>query len=108
MAFTSLDLFARLLLIERKDALQWGVDPAADPAEIRKPKPMVLAGGARSVESLASPMSDIGPKGADTAIRQIPSKPEDDGVVITPLDVLLKLMTSPRALACIFSTFVYG
>ena len=108
MAFTSLDLLARLLLIERKEALQWGVDPAADPAEIQKFKPMVLTGGARSAESLGSPMSDIGPKEADTAIRQIPSKPEDDGVVITPLGVLLKLATSPRALVCIFSTFVYG
>ena len=110
MAFAGVDLFARLLLIERKNAIRWGVDPAADPTEIPASKFQVPMGGVDSVESFGS-QADTTPKeptGSDFIVRQILAEPEDDHVVITPLGVLLKLLTSPRALVCIFSTFVYG
>ena len=110
MTFAGIDLFARLLLIERKDAIRWGVDPAADPAEIRTFRLQIPTGGAHSVDSFSSP-ADTAPKkptGLDFVVRQTPARPEDNNVVITPLDVLLKLVTSPRALVCIFSTFIYG
>ena len=106
MAFAGVDLFARLLLIERKDAIRWGADPAAG---VRAFKLQALTGGMDSVESFST-MADTIPKrlmGSDFTVRQIPTEPEDDDVVITPLGVLLKLVTSPRALVCIFSRFVY-
>ena len=110
MAFAGVDIFARLLLIERKDAIQWGVDPAVDPTEIRPFRLQVPPSGADSVESFGTP-ADKAPKrpmGSDFTVRQMPAEPEDDGVMITPLGALLKLATSPRALVCIFSAFVYG
>ena len=109
MALAGVDLFARLLLIERKDAIQWGVDPTADPTEIRPSEAQDPTGGVDSVESFSTP-TDKTPKrpmGSDSTVRQMPAEPEND-VVITPLGVLLKLATSPRALVSIFSTFVYG
>ena len=107
MALAGVDLFARLLLIERKEAIQWGVDPAADPAEIRPFK--VPTGRVGSVESFSPPADKAAkrPMGSDFTVRQMPTEPENDAV-ITPLGVLLKLATSPRALVCVFSTFVYG
>ena len=111
MAFAGVDLFARLLLIEKKDAIRWGYDPAANPAEIlAPPRVQIPTGRADSVESLGT-LTDTAskrPMESDSTIRQVPAEPEGDHIVITPLGVLLKLVTSPRALVCIFSTFVYG
>jgi len=115
MGFAALDLIARLLIIERKDAVLWGVDPAADPNEAEKPNPVnsarVLSFENRST-SVGSfcPPSDISVKTVEGPETVISRAPADDVVqhVISPLDVLLRLLTSPRAVVCIFSTFVYG
>ena len=85
------------------------MDPAADPAEIPASKFLVLMGAADSVESFGS-QDDTAPKEPTESgfiVRQIPAEPEDDHDTITPLGVLLKLVTSPRALVCIFSRFIY-
>ena len=113
IAFAGLDLIIRLLVIERKDAIPWGVDPAADPDEVRTPSPasdsppLTLESGSPSVGLLISPTDTKGAFGPGITISQAPS---DDVTqhTITPLDVLFRLLTSPRAVVCIFSTFAYG
>jgi len=164
MAFAGVDLIARLLLIERKDAIPWGVDPTSD---LDKPHALEFPSDSRvrvtleneSVPPLMGssiPLTDVkGIVRTDVTIREVPADdakfasdsrvrvtlenesvsslmrssipltdvkgivgtdvtihevPADDAPqhTITPLNVLLKLMTSPRAVVCIFSTFVYG
>lgn len=116
MAVAAVDLFARILLVERKDALPWGVDPAADPDEGQALRPannprvlLVLENGSPSVGSLVSSPGTFvkGTVRPEITVLRPPVEPVDN-TIITPLGVLLKLMTSPRAVVCIFSTFVYG
>lgn len=112
MAFSTLDLLVRLLVIERKDAIKWGIDPAADPDEVKEPS---LASGSQAL--LISERSQA----VGSSYPQVPkeSKKSDVSVgiasvedtprhSITPLGVLLELVTSARAMVCVFSTFVYG
>jgi len=116
MAFAGVDLIARLLVVERKDSIPWGVDPAADPDETQAPKPAsdsrtlsVLEIGPPSegsfISSIGTDVKEAGGLGATTSQEHVVDAVK---YVITPLDVLLRLLTSPRAVICIFSTFVYG
>ncbi|KAF9646088.1 MFS general substrate transporter [Thelephora ganbajun] len=119
MAFAGLDLIARLLVIERKHAIPWGIDPAADPDEARAKRQnpgndsqaLLIPGiASQSVGSL-NPPTVAGVRTAQSSEIPITQPaPVDDAAqqIITPLDVLLRLVTSPRAVVCIFSTFVYG
>ena len=112
MVFAGIDLIARLLVIERKDAIPWGVDPAADPGETQAPEPANDPQAVSALES-ALPPAELLTSSTNTDSKEA-SKPSqahvDDAAkhVITPLDVLLRLLMSPRAVVCIFSTFVYG
>ena len=116
MAFAGFDLIARLLLVERKDAIPWGVDPAPDLYISHAPTPASDSKARLTVESESVPpsmrsflpLADV--KGAVRSDVTIHKVPADDVPqhTITPLDVLLKLLTSPRAVVCILSTFVYG
>lgn len=116
MAFAAFDLIARLLIIERKDAIPWGVDPAADPDEAKEREPvndsqapLALESGSSSVGSFNSPIgADI--KATEKSGISVDQAPADADArnSVTPLDVLSRLLKSPRAVVCIFSTFVYG
>jgi len=116
MAFVGLDLIARLLLIERKDAIPWGMDPTFG---LRNTHVSEFASDSRprlpfESESKLPPMgpsiSLIDVKGTTKSDLTIHNVPVDDTPqhTITPLEVLLRLLKSPRAVVCIFSTFVYG
>ena len=118
MAFAGVDLIARLLVIERKDAIQWGIDPAADPDETKGPKSpndaqtlAALEGGTPAVGSFDSP-TYVGVDAKTLEKSEVPvvQAPGDEipRDPLTPVDVLCRLLTSPRAVVCIFSTFVYG
>ena len=118
MAFAGVDLIARLLVIERKDAIQWGIDPAADPDETTEPKSSndaqtlaALEGGTPAVGSF-DPPTYVGVDAKTLEKSEVPvvQAPGDEipRDPLTPVDVLCKLLTSPRAVVCIFSTFVYG
>ena len=112
MAFSTFDLLVRLLVIERKDAIKWGIDPAADPDEIKEPR---LANDSRAL--LVHERSQSVGSSSPLVLREAKKSEVVVGVAsvddtpqhsITPLDVLFKLLTSARAMVCVFSTFVYG
>ena len=111
MAIAGVDLIIRLLVIERKDAIPWGVDPAADPDETQATKSagdlQALESGppseGPSISSIGDDVKEPGGPGLTSSQAHV-----DDAVqrVITPLGVLLRLLTSPRVVVCIFSTFL--
>lgn len=116
MAFAGLDLIVRLLVIERKDAIRWGVDPAADPNEAKKRNPTSYSQASltperiqKSVELLTLPVR-ADSRAADESGIDINRAPAGNTPqqTLTPLDVLSRLLASPRAMVCVFSTFIYG
>nr|GAT57538.1 predicted protein [Mycena chlorophos] len=86
------DLIGRLLIIERKDALQWGVDPAAPPTP-------------------ATTTSDA--EKDDTEIGQ-PEVPVVEAAASGPVKhlslvgVMARLGRSSRAVVCLILTFIFG
>jgi len=116
MAFVGLDLIARLLLIERKDAIRWGVDPTFGLHNshilelVSDSRPRLPFKGESELPPIGPSISLIDVKGTTKSDLTIHNVPVNDTPqhTITPLEVLLRLLKSPRAVVCIFSTFVYG
>ncbi|KZV77539.1 MFS general substrate transporter [Peniophora sp. CONT] len=81
---TMVDLVGRLLIIERKDALRYGFDPALD-----------LEKDAENPETGAPPTSP-------------PVDNVQDRAPLSPLAVLAKLTQSSRAMAALVNTFIWG
>lgn len=112
MAFSTFDLLVRLLVIERKDAIKWGVDPAADPDEVKE-RSLANDSRALSVHKTSQSVGSSNPfvfreskkSEIDVGVAPVDETPQHS---ITPLDVLFKILTSARAMVCVFSTFVYG
>ncbi|KAJ6626926.1 major facilitator superfamily domain-containing protein [Mycena sp. CBHHK59/15] len=87
------DLIGRLLIIERKDALRWNVDPAAD----------VTAPQDRAPVEEKAVEGPIAPNGTET-----PPAESLRPVRISLLGVIGKLCKSSRAVVVIAGTFLYG
>ena len=112
-----LDLIGRLLIVERREALYWGVDPAALPEShvetvnntednfhLRETgsgiQEIVQKAEVRSIDP--SPQSlEIRPQNGNTA-PPAPPKP------LSLVAVLVQLSKSPRALVALVVTFIYG
>jgi len=116
MVFVGLDLIAHLLLVERKELVPWGVDPTFVLCKSHAPG-FASDSRARLTFESKSELSPMGPSISLTDVNgttksdvTIHKVPVDDAPhhAITRLDVLLRLLTSPRTVVCIFSTFVYG
>lgn len=107
MSFAVFDLALRLLLIERKDAIPWGVDPAADPD---KPRTRNFANDSHVLFHTRRDVASFNTTGFTVVERWdgTPDRVRGGHAVITPLDVLIRILSSPRAMVCVFSTFVYG
>lgn len=85
---TMVDLVGRLLIIERKDAIRYGFDPA-----------LVLENDAEP-QTISPPIDEVRiPVASDGAQERIAS---------SPLGVIAKLGRSPRALTAFFLTFIWG
>jgi len=81
------DLIGRLLIIERKDALRWNIDPAAvDEGELDEKK---TAAG-------PNPPANPAPLAEHTVVR------------LSLVEVMSRLLRSPRAVVGIAVTFLYG
>ncbi|KAH7929365.1 MFS general substrate transporter [Leucogyrophana mollusca] len=125
---TIADLVARLLIIERGEALKWGVDPAALPAQDPKEAqeaPLaenlemneVVASGSQPHPSMDLDTEDICPseivkpdEGSRVALRENTST-EDTTFIHKPLPllkVIRRLSQSSRALVALTMAFVYG
>lgn len=127
---TGIDLLARILLIERHEAMKWGVDPMAVAVSDNGKDPEVASGvtalGRMEELSVPEPQpttqepSDGSPicegdgltnvESEEEAREGNPQPPESKQprVTLLPHIVLLKLVKSPRATVCFFLTFVWG
>lgn len=115
LAATVLDLIARLLIVERKDARKWRVDPkATDDGNIEEKsdneelgaQPSIAVERPHETSNKENVDKQLGgqsesPPVADESSQQ---KPEP----LTFLTVIIKLSKSSRASAAIIITFVYG
>ncbi len=108
---TAVDLVGRWLIIERKDALLYGLDPGALPAASAEEG--VDAPGLTKERS--APAEDIqlvdegGPNAQPNVTDNLTSQPSNNGTPkLSLLGIVGKLIRSPRAIACLFNTLVYG
>ncbi|KAJ7693534.1 MFS general substrate transporter [Mycena rosella] len=91
------DLIGRLLIIERKDALLWDLDPAA--------VVIIPSGNGSTLEDEKSPEGPITPDVAPPVV-QPPAEPSPSRISL--LSVIIRLMGSSRAVVTITITFLYG
>ncbi|KZV61838.1 MFS general substrate transporter [Peniophora sp. CONT] len=84
---TMVDLVGRLLIIERKDAIRYGFDPAL----VLEKNDAETQAESSAVEEIHAPINDA-----------------QDRVALSPLAVIAKLGKSPRALAAFFVTLIWG
>jgi MFS transporter, DHA1 family, solute carrier family 18 (vesicular amine transporter), member 1/2 len=108
---TAIDLIGRFLIIERKDAIIWGLDPAAGS------RTTALVDEERSeetnnTESTSPPtlitVTPTGDRWAPSEGEISQSHTAQPPTHVTPLWVLMRLLRSSRAMACIFNAVVYG
>lgn len=118
---TVVDLIGRLLIVERKDAMKWGVDPWED-TKTQKPVGEAPASDPeRMIELPAVPASaipEITEQPVGSPNRTPPASVTNQDVtsednkshkpVLTSWGVLRALAKSPRAVASITMTLVYG
>ena len=129
---TCIDLLSRLLLIERHEALRWGIDPMII-AVSGKEKDPEIASGVTAVEiverpSVLEPQPTVqglprdstisgGEGGANVEIEgtamegdqaEKRSRKSRSHITLLPHIVLLKLMRSSRAGVCIILTIIWG
>jgi DHA1 family solute carrier family 18 vesicular amine transporter 1/2 len=104
LAATFLDLIGRVIIIERKHAIQWGYDPAAVPANR----------GNRDSDAKRSTLpfdtttkSETG-KGEEAAISPPSKRPVDGEKKLSLSAVISKLSKSHRALTALIIIFTYG
>jgi DHA1 family solute carrier family 18 vesicular amine transporter 1/2 len=130
---TGIDLLARLLLIERYEAMRWGVDPMIIAAGIKKEDPEVIPevttverADQPSALEPQPPLQEVtndspvreGEGGANAQVEEKerkcdkaeeqPQESKQFHVTLLPHIALLKLMKSPRAGVCIILTLFGG
>lgn len=122
-----IDLVGRLLVIERKDAIPWGVDPAAVPKADAATPEAADSGVQSELMEVNLAREPVAHQSADAFsaesiakkidASQSPSKlPEDPCVIssaeaedrLSLLAVVSKLLRSPRALSVFVGTLNYG
>ena len=106
---TGVDLLARLLLIERHEAMRWGVDPMAISAGSKEEDPEVAAEVTvvERAEEPSAPVPQSAVQEGDKIEKQL-QESKVPRVVMLPHIALLKLMKSPRAGVSIILTFFWG
>ena len=130
---TAIDLLARLLLIERHEAMRWGVDPMAvaisdkvqdlkaapEVIELRRTekltdsdsKPVTQESGGDSLVYEGESWTDIeiGGKAKESNLREEQLRESKQARVTSlPHIVLLKLVKSPRAIVCLVLSVFWG
>jgi MFS family permease len=97
IALSVFDLVGRLLIVERKDALKWGIDPAAAPPV--EGADAEAGGGDAEEKTRAEGSPD----------RTAPAQgSERDRTTVSLVSVFARLCRSPRAGVVIAVTFLYG
>ena len=129
---TGIDLLARLLLIERHEAMKWGIDPMEIAAGSEKdpetasgitgverteqslvpehqPAVREFAKDSAAGESEGNARVEVEEKaGEGDQTQDQPQESKQPRVTLLPHVVLLKLIRSPRAGVCIILTLIWG
>ncbi|KJA29370.1 hypothetical protein HYPSUDRAFT_32786 [Hypholoma sublateritium FD-334 SS-4] len=120
---TVLDLIGRLVIIERKDAIRWGIDPAAIKEDANANANATPAGNANEGVAEVAPTekSDANVPTKEevsqshTVSSQVTSSSPDPEAAqptrkrhLTLVDVMVLFGKSPRTLVACFLIFVYG
>lgn len=122
---TGFDLLARLLLIERHEAMRWGVDPMAvavsDAEKVAEVAPPgLLAGKAEQASQASRNGPPIAEDEGNTGTKIIEERREGNKIqgqsqefkqsraTLLPHVVLFKLMKSSRATVCILLILIWG
>lgn len=121
MFITGIDLLARLLLIERHEAMRWGVDPMAVVTGTKEKDPEVGSGATALSGTKESSSNSPVCEGGGLAIVEIeeearegnqrkehPQESRQSRATLLPHIVLLKLAKSPRATVSFLLTFIWG
>ncbi|KIJ51850.1 hypothetical protein M422DRAFT_223517 [Sphaerobolus stellatus SS14] len=120
LGVVTLDIAGRMLVIERKDALKWGIDPAAEPdpgsatpasTEDKDAATVAEEGGTATSNEFQEKPSEKDATGAIIAHGVSDSLPEDTAEQVRRLsfmEVLGVIFRSKRALAAIFNALLYG
>jgi len=122
---TGIDLLGRLLLIERHEAMKWGIDPMAIAASSKEKDPEA-ASGVTAVEKVDQP-SVLVPRSAAQKLANDPTVVVGEGSInakgdqaekrlerakshttLLPHIALFRLMKSSRAGVCIILTLLWG
>ncbi|KAF8528042.1 MFS general substrate transporter [Hysterangium stoloniferum] len=107
IGIASLDIVGRLVIIERKDALQWGIDPAATPASTRDtengPKDAPVA---EQKDTCDGRSSDIA-QSHDTPTR-VTATSTGSSSAFTAVQVLVTVVRSRRACAALSLALIFG
>ncbi|KAF8213645.1 major facilitator superfamily domain-containing protein [Mycena galopus ATCC 62051] len=103
------DLIGRLLIIERKDALRWNIDPAAAPVDSNEEK----TAGSPNATLAAAPVDADEEKAAESPNATAPVDAESPDTTqseirLSLVGVMTRLFRSPRAVVVIAVTFLYG
>ena len=116
---TCIDLLARLLLIERHEAMRWGVDPMEIAAGSKEDLEVGITGAERAEHpSVPEPRPDEGEGGAKAEVEEeareggqaenLPQEPKQPHTTLLPHVAIFRLMKSPRAAVCIILTLIRG
>ncbi|KAJ3510859.1 hypothetical protein NMY22_g15841 [Coprinellus aureogranulatus] len=96
--FSVVDLIGRLVIIERHQSIKWGYDPVAPSSQTPGGDPEKSPSGEATVTE--NPLTvDVSARGEEA---QSPAKP------LSFIAVLRRLVKSPRAMAAILISFLYG
>lgn len=98
---TAIDLVGRLLIIERKHAILYGVDPADDSSA--EADTILEQAADTSATETTKREENTSQEPHKTEVTQPPSRTQ-----LSLLGVVKKLATSPRALTVMFCTLIYG
>ncbi|KAH9486666.1 MFS-type transporter ppzB [Psilocybe cubensis] len=102
---TVIDLIGRLIIIERKDALVWGLDPAEAPDSLSKTV-SYNENVSHGIENSTIDPADVPEFLKGVAEDQLSKETTTEHLSL--LSVIVQLSKSPRALAALFVIFVYG
>ena len=127
---TGLELLVRLLLIERHEAMRWGIDPMAVVVSDEEKGPEVASGATALEDAKKHPGSESQPAAQERrdeapvcqgeGLTNVEEAKEGNGrekklqeskqsrVILLPHVMLLRLMKSPRATVSILLAFIWG
>ena len=116
---TCLDLLARLLLIERHEAMRWGVDPMAIAAGRKEDLEAGITGVERAEHpSVPEPRPGEDEGGTKAEVEEEageggpaekqPQEPKQPRTTLLPHVALVRLMKSPRAAVCIILKLIWA